>query len=64
MRKSILEQLGANLLRHKACLKEIWKALESLDDNPSSDANLLRRQLWRRWRDVLPAPETPKTKTR
>lgn len=57
-------QVSPPLLRTEACLREVWKALESLDDNPSSDANLLRRQLWRRWRDVLPAPETPKTKKR
>lgn len=64
MRKLYLEKLEDLELRERACLKEVWKALESLDDNPSSDANLLRRQLWRRWRDVLTAPETPKTKKR
>lgn len=64
MRKTIGDQLSSDLFRHKHCLQEVWKAMESLDDNPASDANLLRRQLWRRWRDVLPAPETPKTKTR
>jgi hypothetical protein len=44
----------AALERTSLCLKDVWKALESLDDNPSSDANLLRRRLWQRWRDVLP----------